>query len=58
MKDYIEEKQIDYLRYLDMEEGLINEKINKFNAMANNYDNIMSKVTSIEEELDLVQAKL
>lgn len=41
-----------------MEEGLINEKINKFNAMANNYDNIMSKVTSIEEELDLVMAKL
>lgn len=41
-----------------MEEGLINEKINKFNAMANNYDNIMSKVTSIEEELDLVMAKM
>jgi len=41
-----------------MEEGLINEKINKFNAMANNYDSIMSKVTSIEEELDLVDAKL
>ena len=58
MKDYIEEKQIDYLRYLDMEEGLINEKINKFNAMANSYDSIMSKVTSIEEESDLVQAKL
>lgn len=23
MKDYIEERQIDYLKYLDMEEGLI-----------------------------------
>lgn len=41
-----------------MEEGLINEKINKFNAMANNYDNIMGKVAAIEEELDLVEAKL
>jgi hypothetical protein len=58
MKDYIEDREIDYLRYLDMEEGLINDKINRFNAMANNYDNIMSKVTSIVEELDLVQAKL
>lgn len=41
-----------------MEEGLINEKINKFTAMANNYDNIMGKVAAIEEELDLVEAKL
>jgi hypothetical protein len=30
-----------------MEEGLINEKINRFNAMAANYDNVMNKVTSI-----------
>ena len=52
------DKMLGAMRYLDMEEGLINEKINKFNAMANNYDSIMSKVTSIEEELDLVDAKL
>jgi hypothetical protein len=31
-----------------MEEGLINEKINRFNAMSNNYDSILSKVTAIE----------
>lgn len=41
-----------------MEEGLINEKINRFTAMANNYDSVLSKVGAIEEELDLVQAKL
>ena len=41
-----------------MEEGLINDKINRFMAMSNNYDSVLTKVSDIEEELDLVQAKL
>ena len=27
MKDYIEEKQIDHLKYLDMEETIVSEKL-------------------------------
>lgn len=41
-----------------MEDGLINEKLNKFAAMASNYDNVVNSVTQIEEEVDLVRAKL
>ena len=49
MKDYIEEKQIDYISYLDMLEGIINDKVARFNALAGNYDNLLNNVNHIEE---------
>jgi hypothetical protein len=49
MKDYIEEKEIDYIRYLDLEEGIITDKLTKFEAMANNYDSILGNVQHIDE---------
>lgn len=58
MKDYIEEKQIDYIRYLDMEETIITEKIAKFATMSANYDNLVSSIAQLDEELDLVDVKL
>jgi hypothetical protein len=58
MKDYIDEKHIDFIKYLDMEESVVVEKIDRFNNMAANYDSIITGIEHIEEELDLVKVKL
>jgi len=58
MKDFIEQKSIDYLSYLDMEESIINEKIGSFTTLANNYDTLVNTLSHIDEELDLIKVKL
>jgi hypothetical protein len=58
MKDYIEEKQIDFLRYLDMEEEIVKEKLDKFSSMTSNYDSVVADLCRLEEERDLVRLKL
>lgn len=44
MKDYIDEKHIDFIKYLDMEESVVLEKLSKFWNMASNYDNIVNNI--------------
>lgn len=44
MKDYIDEKHIDYIKYLDMEESIISEKLEKFHSMTTNYDNVVNDI--------------
>ena len=49
MKDYIEEKQIDYIKYLDMEEAVVTEKLNRFNRLSENYDEILLSASKAQE---------
>lgn len=58
MKDYIDERQIDYIRYLDMQQGVVTEKLEKFGHMTDSYDNVVNDLCRLEEERDLVRAKL
>lgn len=41
-----------------MQETLINEQIQTFTSLANNYDALLNNLSQIDEELDLVDAKL
>jgi hypothetical protein len=41
-----------------MEESSINDKIDAFTALANNYDTLVATLSHIDEELDLINVKL
>ena len=58
MKDYIEDRQLDYLRYLDMEEEAIRDKLDRFGHLSQNHDSIAGNLERSSEELDLVRTKL
>ena len=58
MKDYIDDKQLDYLRYLDMEEEAIKDKLDRFTHLTSNHDSVNRNLEKTSEELDLVKAKL
>lgn len=58
IKELIKQKSLDYLSYLDMEESSINDKIDSFRALASNYDALATNLAHIDEELDLINAKL
>jgi hypothetical protein len=41
-----------------MQETLINEQIESFTILANNYDTLVNNLSHIDEELDLINVKL
>lgn len=43
MKHYMKENKIDHLKYLDYEEQWLEDKINKFNQIANHYDQLLEQ---------------
>jgi predicted transcriptional regulator len=57
MKQYIKNNKIDHLKYLDYEEQSLEDKINKFNQIANHYETLLNHRRQLEEELDTLRAK-
>lgn len=49
MKDYMKEHQIDHLKYLDLEETWLDEKMAKFHEFSSNYDHFMGVYQKISE---------
>lgn len=58
MKSYIKENRIDHLKYMDLEEEWVEERVSRITQMMNTYDNFMKVKQKIEEELDTLRIKM